>query len=42
MSVRAATKRGEEGLKMLIDYHTHHDRCGHAVGKLDGIHPAGD
>lgn len=35
MSVRAATKRGEEGLKMLIDYHTHHDRCGHAVGKLE-------
>lgn len=33
MNARAGTKTG--GSEMLIDYHTHHDRCGHAVGKLE-------
>lgn len=33
MSGRAGTRRVSE--IMLIDYHTHHARCGHAVGSLE-------
>lgn len=33
MNGRAATKAGDS--RMLIDYHTHHARCGHAVGSLE-------
>lgn len=33
MNGRAGIKGGVS--LMLIDYHTHHERCGHAVGKLE-------
>lgn len=32
-NVRAGIRREEDGMR--IDYHTHHERCGHAVGKLE-------
>ena len=35
MNVRAATSTKGGAQEMLIDYHTHHERCGHAVGTLE-------
>ncbi|SFS96877.1 histidinol-phosphatase (PHP family) [Paenibacillus sp. 453mf] len=35
MNVHAGIKAGGNSMSMLIDFHTHHARCGHAVGELE-------